>query len=63
MSEKVSLEQTTLPHTEVVAAVGQSDHLPPDVAALFEEYEGAKHNKLMRKMDYHLIPIVSFLFN
>lgn len=33
--------------------------LPPDVAALLEEFSGPKYDKLMRKMDLHLIPIVS----
>lgn len=33
--------------------------LPPDVAAVFEEFSGAKYRKLMRKMDMRLIPIVS----
>ena len=35
------------------------DGLPPDVAQLFAEYAGAKEKKLLRKMDLHLIPIVS----
>lgn len=33
--------------------------LPPDVAALLQEFSGPKYDKLMRKMDLHLIPIVS----
>lgn len=32
--------------------------LPPDVAALLQEFSGPKYDKLMRKMDLHLIPIV-----
>jgi hypothetical protein len=32
---------------------------PADVAALMNEFTGAKYNKLMRKLDLHLIPIVS----
>jgi hypothetical protein len=35
------------------------DGLPPDVAALMEEFSGPKYDRLMRKMDMHLIPIVS----
>ena len=57
MSDEKSIDQNVVPHTEL--AVAPAGELPPDVAALFEEFKGAKHNRLMRKMDYHLIPIVS----
>lgn len=56
MSEKKSLEQAALPHTEM--AVTTAGDLPPHVAAIFEEFKGEKHTRLMRKLDYHLIPIV-----
>lgn len=46
-------------HTEK-STVSNDDGLPPDVAALLEEFSGPKYDKLMRKMDLHLIPIVSF---
>jgi hypothetical protein len=32
---------------------------PAEVAALMNEFTGAKYNKLMRKLDMRLIPIVS----
>lgn len=34
---------------------------PPEVAALMQEFTGAKYNKLMRKLDMRLIPMVSVL--
>jgi hypothetical protein len=34
---------------------------PPEVAALMKDFTGAKYNKLMRKLDMRLIPIVSLL--
>jgi hypothetical protein len=34
---------------------------PPEVAALMKEFTGAKYNKLMRKLDMRLIPIVRLL--
>ncbi len=33
--------------------------LPDDVAAAMAEFAGSNHTKLMRKLDRHLIPIVS----
>lgn len=45
--------------TEKKSTSSNDDGLPPDVAALMEEFSGAKYNKLMRKMDMRLIPIVS----
>lgn len=38
---------------------GHDAHLPADVAALMEEFSGEKYNKLMRKLDMRLVPIVS----
>lgn len=32
--------------------------IDPEVAALLQEFTGAKYNKLMRKLDLHLVPIV-----
>jgi hypothetical protein len=60
MSEEKSADQPATPHVELRAAESDGE-LPPDVSALFEEYKGDKHKKLMRKLDYHLIPIVSIL--
>ncbi|KAI5456051.1 major facilitator superfamily domain-containing protein [Mariannaea sp. PMI_226] len=37
-------------------------NLPPEVAALFQEFSGAKYRKLMRKMDLHIIPIIAVLY-
>ena len=44
------------------SSVSHDDGLPPDVAAILQEFTGAKYNKLMRKLDMRLIPIVSFFF-
>ncbi|KAL2214295.1 MFS general substrate transporter [Sarocladium strictum] len=35
---------------------------PPEVAALMKEFTGAKYNKLMRKLDMRLIPIIAILY-
>lgn len=40
-------------------SVAHDTGYPPDVAALMNEFTGAKYNKLMRKLDMRLIPIVS----
>ncbi|KAH8892345.1 high-affinity nicotinic acid transporter [Thozetella sp. PMI_491] len=48
-------------HGEKATALND-DGLPPDVAALFKEFSGAKYRKLMRKMDLHLIPIIAVLY-
>lgn len=37
------------------------DGMPPDVAAIMEQFSGDKYKRLMRKLDLHLIPIVSRL--
>lgn len=51
-------EAVAMSHTEK-STVSNDDGLPPDVAALLQEFTGPKYDKLMRKMDLHLIPIVS----
>ena len=51
-------EATTMSNTEKPRS-SDEDGLPPDVAALMQEFSGAKYNKLMRKLDMRLIPIVS----
>lgn len=45
------------------AVVTHDDGLPPDVAALMQEFSGARGRKLMRKLDMRLIPIVSSFYS
>lgn len=52
-------DPATMSNTDEKLASSGDEGLPPDVAALMEEFTGDKYNKLMRKMDLHLIPIVS----
>ena len=59
MGEHEAAESAVMTHDEMPIA-RNDDGLPPDVAALMQEFTGAKYNKLMRKLDLHLIPIVSF---
>ena len=47
-------------HTEKAPATADTE-LPAEVAAIFAEFTGAKYNKLMRKLDMRLIPIVRIL--
>ncbi|TVY65202.1 putative transporter [Fusarium oxysporum f. sp. cubense] len=35
---------------------------PPEVAALMREFSGARYNKLMRKLDLRLIPMIAILY-
>ncbi|WKT49653.1 MFS transporter superfamily [Fusarium oxysporum f. sp. vasinfectum] len=35
---------------------------PPEVAALMKEFSGARYNKLMRKLDLRLIPMIAILY-
>lgn len=35
---------------------------PPEIAALFEKFDEPRRKKLLRKMDYHLIPIITLLY-
>lgn len=51
-------DAAAMSNTEKKSTSSNDDGLPPEVAALMEEFSGAKYNKLMRKMDLHLIPIV-----
>ncbi|SPO07760.1 related to MFS nicotinic acid transporter Tna1 [Cephalotrichum gorgonifer] len=48
-------------NTEKVAVSSDSD-LPPDVVTLLNDFSGPKYNKLMRKLDLHLIPIIAVLY-
>jgi hypothetical protein len=50
----------TMSNTDEKPTLFNDDGLPPDVAALMKDFSGPKYDKLMRKMDLHLIPIVSF---
>lgn len=62
MSDTMSpakVEPTPTSNHDEKLTSSDDDGLPPDVAALMQEFTGAKYNKLMRKMDLHLIPIVS----
>ena len=54
------LESTVMSHTEKAPATADTE-LPAEVAAIFAEFTGAKYNKLMRKLDMRLIPIVRIL--
>ncbi|KEZ46290.1 hypothetical protein SAPIO_CDS1211 [Scedosporium apiospermum] len=54
-------EAVAMSHTEK-STVSNDDGLPPDVAALLQEFTGPKYDKLMRKMDLHLIPIIAVLY-
>ena len=56
--EVSNTEESRVSNTEQSKELNDAG-LPPDVAALFEEFSGPKYDKLMRKMDLHLIPIVS----
>ncbi|KAK7224852.1 hypothetical protein V2G26_012855 [Clonostachys chloroleuca] len=38
------------------------DGMPPDVAAIMEQFSGDKYKRLMRKLDLHLIPIIAVLY-
>lgn len=55
MSKTQDMEVSNTEESKVSNDAG----LPPDVAALLEEFSGPKYDKLMRKMDLRLIPIVS----
>lgn len=52
-------EAATMSNAEKTSTSSNDGNLPPDVAALIQEFSGAKYNKLMRKLDMRLIPIVS----
>lgn len=36
--------------------------LPPEVVALYEKFDDDRKKKLLRKMDLHLIPIITVLY-
>ncbi|KXX76424.1 High-affinity nicotinic acid transporter [Madurella mycetomatis] len=55
-------DPATMSNTDEKPASSSDDGLPPDVAALMEEFTGDKYNKLMRKMDMRLIPIIAVLY-
>lgn len=60
MSDTKTTEPTAMATTkEDVSKMPNDASLPADVAALMEEFSGEKYNKLMRKLDMRLIPIVS----
>ncbi|OAQ89908.1 major facilitator superfamily transporter [Purpureocillium lilacinum] len=61
MGEHKAAESAVMTHDEKPIA-RNDDGLPPDVAALMQEFTGAKYNKLMRKLDLHLIPIIALLY-
>jgi hypothetical protein len=35
---------------------------PPEIVALYEKFDDDRKKKLLRKMDYHLIPIITLLY-
>ncbi|KFZ12754.1 hypothetical protein V501_04069 [Pseudogymnoascus sp. VKM F-4519 (FW-2642)] len=35
---------------------------PPEIVALYEKFDDDRRKKLLRKMDYHLIPIITLLY-
>lgn len=35
---------------------------PPEIAALYERFDDDRKKKLLRKMDFHLIPIITLLY-
>lgn len=35
---------------------------PPEIVALYERFDDNRKKKLLRKMDYHLIPIITLLY-
>ncbi|KAL2111023.1 hypothetical protein VUR80DRAFT_380 [Thermomyces stellatus] len=49
-------------NAEKTSTSSNDGNLPPDVAALIQEFSGAKYNKLMRKLDMRLIPIIAVLY-
>ena len=59
METTKAVESAVLAHDEK-QMTRSDDGLPPEVAALMKEFTGAKYDKLMRKLDMRLIPIVSF---
>jgi hypothetical protein len=63
MSDAVSAkaETTAVESRTEKPTMINDDGMPPDVAALMEQFSGDKYKKLMRKLDLHLIPIVSRL--
>ncbi|PKS06119.1 hypothetical protein jhhlp_007435 [Lomentospora prolificans] len=54
-------EPVIMSNVEKSTASSDGD-VPPDVAALLEEFSGPKYDKLMRKLDLHLIPIIAVLY-
>lgn len=52
-------ENVELKKTESGAAQANEQTMPPEIVALFAKFEGERARKLTRKMDLHLIPIVS----
>lgn len=35
---------------------------PPEILALYEKFDDDRKKKLLRKMDFHLIPIITLLY-
>lgn len=35
---------------------------PPEITALYEKFDDERKKKLLRKMDFHLIPIITLLY-